>query len=114
MSVHSLEEWRKKRDERSTSKYQSPQNTASDERGQILTDEEAEHIAAVFTVVQAAKMKPYTTKSDFARTWATHVALAACEGLISTRLNDATFTNNWMVTADGLAYLSEVEDVLRD
>ena len=114
MSVHSLEDARKRRDERSISVSQSPQNTLSEELGQTLTDEEADHIAAVFTVVQAAKMKPYTTKSDFARKWATHVALAACEGLISTRLDDATFINNWMITADGLAYLSEVEDVLRD
>ena len=92
----------------------SEQNTASDEHGQTLTDEEANHIAAVFAVVQTAKAKPYTTKSDFARTWATHVALAACEGLITTRLSDTTFTNTWMVTSAGLEYLDEVEDVLRD
>jgi len=113
MSVHSLEEWRKKRDELSSSKSQSKQNTASGEHGQTLTDEEAEHIAAVYAVVQTAKIKPYTTKSDFARTWATHVALAACEGLISTQLSDSKFTNTWMVTADGLDWMSEVEDVLR-
>ena len=92
----------------------SEQNTASDEHGQTLTDEEADHIAAVYAVVQTAKIKPYTTKSDFARTWATHVALAACEGLITTRLNDTKFTNTWMVTSAGLEYLDEVEDVLRD
>ena len=80
MSVHSLDEWRKKRDELSISVSLSEQNTASDEHGQTLTDEEADHIAAVYAVVQTAKIKPYTTKSDFARTWATHVALAACEG----------------------------------
>jgi hypothetical protein len=114
MSVHSLCEWRKKQVEHSTSKSQSQQNTTSDELGQILTDEEAEHIAAIFTVVQAAKIKPFTTKSDFARHWATHVALAACEGLISTRLSEEKFTNIWMVTADGLDWMSEVEDVLRD
>ena len=114
MSVHSLEEWRKKRDELSTSKSQSRQNTASGEHGQTLTDEEIDHIACIYNVVQTAKIKPYTTKSDFARTWATHVALAACEGLISTRLTESKFTNTWMVTTLGLEYLDEVEDVLRD
>ena len=114
MSVHSLDEWRKKRDELSISVSLSEQNTASDEHGQTLTDEEADHIAAVYAVVQSAKIKPYTTKSDFARTWATHVALAACEGLITTRLSDTKFTNTWMVTSAGLEYLDEVEDVLRD
>ena len=114
MSVHSLEEWRKKRDELSSLKSQSKQNTASGEHGQTLTDEEADHIACVYNVVQTAKIKPYTTKSDFARTWATHVALAACEGLISTRLTESKFTNTWMVTTLGLEYLDEVEDVLRD
>ena len=113
MSVTSLCAWRKKQGDRSSSKSQSKQSTASDEHGQILTDEEADHIAAVYAVVQTAKIKPYTTKSDFARTWASHVALAACEGLISTRLSDEKFTNVWMVTSDGLDWMQEVEDVLR-
>ena len=114
MSVTSLEEWRKKREELSISVSLSEQNTPSDEHGQTLTDTDAEHIAAVYAVVQTAKMKPYTTKSDFARTWASHVALAACEGLISTRLSDEQFTNVWMVTSDGLHWMEEVDDVLRD
>ena len=114
MSVHSLDEWRQKRDELSISVSLSPQSTASDEHGQTLTDQDAEHIAAVYAVVTQAKIKPFTTKSDFARTWASHVALAACEGFISTRLNEDQFTNIWMATADGLDWMSEVEDVLRD
>ena len=32
-----------------------------------------EHIAAIYSVVQA-KIKPFTTKSDFARTWANVIA----------------------------------------
>ena len=55
MSVHSLDEWRKKRDELSISVSQSEQNTASDEHGQTLTDEEADHIAAVYAVVPVRK-----------------------------------------------------------
>ena len=55
MSVHSLDEWRQKRDELSISVSLSEQNTASDEHGQTLTDEDAEHIAAVYAVVQSSK-----------------------------------------------------------
>ena len=72
------------------------------------------HIAAVYAVVNQAKIKPYTTKSDFARTWATHVALAACEGLITTRLtilNSPILGWSHLLVSNGL---DEVEDVLRD
>ena len=114
MSVHSLEEWRKKLAERSASDRQSKANTKSDATGPTLTEGEAAGIASVYHVLEQAKIKPYTTKSDFARTWATHIALAACEGLLSTRLNEEQFTNVWMVTADGLDWMSGVENVLRD
>ena len=87
MSVHSLDEWRKKLVERSASDRQSKANTKSDETGPTLTEGEAAGIAMVY-VLEAAKLKPYTTKSDFARTFATEIALAACEGLLTTRLND--------------------------
>ncbi len=86
----------------------------SEKLGQTLTDEDSEHIAAVYAVIIRAKMNPFTTKSDFARTWASHVALAASEGFITTRVNDDKFSNVWMVTANGLDWVSEVEDVLRD
>ena len=114
MSVLSLDEWRKRLAERSASDRQSKANTKSDETGPTLTEGEAAGIAMVYHVLEAAKLKPYTTKSDFARTFATEIALAACEGLLSPRLNDAQFTKVWMVTSDGLDWMSGVEDVLRD
>ena len=114
MSVVSLCAWRKKQEDRSSSESPLKQNTTLDAHGQTLTDEDAEHIAAVYAVITQAKIKPFTTKSDFARTWASHVALAACEGFISTRLNEDKFTNIWMATSDGLDWMSEVDDVLRD
>ena len=40
--------------------------------------------ACVFVVLQSARMKPFTTKSDFARMAANEVAICASEGLIST------------------------------
>jgi len=114
MSVLSLDEWRKKLAERSASRPPSKANTKSDATGPALTEGEAANIASVYHVLEQAKIKPYTTKSDFARTWATHIALAACEGLLSTRLTEEQFTNVWMITADGLYWMSEVEDVCRD
>ena len=114
MSVESLAEWRKKLAEASNSKSPSQVNTRLEETGQILTEQEIEHIAAVYTCLEGARIAPYTTKSDFARRWATHIALAACEGLLSTQLKEGQFTNVWMVTEDGLRWMSEVEDVLRD
>ena len=35
---------------------------------------------------------PFTTKSEFSRYAANEIALAASEGLISTRLDDGVFT----------------------
>lgn len=63
----------------------------------------------IYAVVLHARVEPFTTKSDFARTAANAVGLAASEGLITTRMNDDTYTNRWMVTADGLEWLEGVE-----
>jgi hypothetical protein len=68
----------------------------------------------VLDVLTHARAEPFTTKSDFARKAANAVALAASEGLITTRLNDTTYTNRWMVTIDGLEWMEGVNDVLGD
>lgn len=87
-------------------------NTASDEHGLTLTEDEAEGLMKIAVVILKARQQPFTTKSDFARMAATEVALCACEGLITTKINDTTFGNVWMVTGHGLEYLEEVSDVL--
>ena len=69
---------------------------------------------AICGVVTMARVRPFTTKSDFARTYATEVAMSAVEGLISTKINETTFGNIWMVTQEGLDYIEEVEVVLSD
>jgi len=68
----------------------------------------------IMLVIQKAKITPFTTKSDFAREFANPIALAACEGFISTKLNDDTYTNRWMVTQDGLAWFEGAVNVLSD
>lgn len=83
--------------------------------GQIVTDPDFavaadnETLCAIelITVIQRAKVRPFTTKSDFAREWANPIALCACEGLITTQLNEGTYTNVWMVTSDGLDWAEE-------
>ena len=110
MSVISLDEWRKKLADISTSQSQSTQNTALEQLGQTPTDEEMQGLMAICAVVQMARAKPFTTKSDFARTYATEVAMCAVEGLITTQINFNTYGNIWMVTQQGLEYLEEVED----
>ena len=113
MSVISLEEWRKKQEDISASKSQLKQNIQSGEHGQTpIDDAEIEVLLEIYAVLLQAKQSPFTTKSDFARVAANPIALAASEGLISPRLNETTFTNRWMVTAEGMEWMEGMEDVL--
>jgi hypothetical protein len=68
-------------------------------------------LMAVYTVVARARQTPFTTKSDFARAAANEVALAASEGFITTKLNETTYVNAWMVTREGLDFMEGVDDV---
>ena len=61
------------------------------------------HIDVIFR----AWTSPFTTKSDYARTHATHVATAASSGFITTELNTNIHSNLWVVTQKGLEYLNE-------
>lgn len=111
MSVYSLDEWRKKQGNTSRSKSQSKQNTPSDEHGQTPTDAEMEGLKAIMMLLTIARMKPFTTKSALARDAATEIALCAIEGLLTTKVNENTYSNVWMVTQQGLDYIEEFEDV---
>tara|TARA_B100001057_G_scaffold35947_1_gene32531 strand:+ start:12388 stop:12591 length:204 start_codon:yes stop_codon:yes gene_type:complete len=62
-------------------------------------------------VLEQAKQSPFTTKSDFARIAANPIGVAASEGLISTRLNDHTFTNRWMITREGMDWMEGFYEV---
>lgn len=66
----------------------------------------------IYGVLEHAKASPFTTKSDFARKAATAIGLCATEGLISTRLRDAVYTNRWMITVAGIEWMEDLSDVL--
>ena len=89
------------------------QNTKSDEAGLThIDDEEMEALSEIYHILMQAKQRPFTTKSDIARIAANAVGLCASEGLISTRLNEDTWTNKWMITTAGLEWMEDLGDVL--
>lgn len=47
----------------------------------------------------------FSTKSDFARSHATYVAMACSDGFLTTRMSKGTYGNRWLITPDGLNYL---------
>ena len=112
MSVISLDEWRKKQDERSTSQSQSTQTSASDETGPKPTDDELGVIFDLYVVLRNSRIKPFTTKSDFARKAATEIGMLASEGMISTKMDETTFTNVWMITPDGIEQMEAFDALL--
>ena len=89
MSVISLDEWRKKREDISTSQSQSTPNTQSEPLGQTPTDEDLESLMAIWTTLARARQSPFTTKSDFARMAATEIGICASDGLISTKIGES-------------------------
>ena len=114
MSVISLDEWRKKQEDISASQSQSQQSTKSEEHGLIPTNaEEFELLREIWEILQTAKQKPFTTKSELARQSATTIAFLASEGMISTQLNEDTWTNRWMLTTLGAEWMEELSDVPR-
>jgi hypothetical protein len=114
MPVISLDEWRKKQEDISASNSQSKQNTKLEEHGLIPTNaDELEQLREIWQILQTAKQKPFTTKSDIAREAATAIAFLASEGMLSTQLNEDTWTNRWMLTAVGLEWMEELSDVPR-
>ena len=111
MSVESLEEWRKKLAERSASESQSTQNTELEAAGLELTEEDLAAAMRVYLTLERARVAPFTTKSDFARMAANEVGICASEGLISTAVREGTYSNVWMITADGIEQMEAMDDL---
>lgn len=107
-----LSDWREKRENSLASEPQSMLNTSMDEHGLTATD--LEQFAPLVTVVAQSRVKPFTTKSDFARLHADFVAICAVEGFITTRMSSDTYTNHWMITQEGLEFLEAIDDVSGD
>lgn len=72
--------------------------------GQQPTEEDAVAVEAL----AKAHFEGFTTKSDFAREQADAVAMLACCGLITTHMQDDTWTNLWKITSEGLLFLEEI------
>src|SRR4051794_10712317 len=55
-------------------------------------------------VVIEAYRRGYTVQSDFARTHADYIAMAASLGLLSTRLYGNVYSREWRPTVKGLSF----------
>jgi hypothetical protein len=64
---------------------------------------------SVVVAVHQAWKQPYATKGDFARSHANAVAVAAQEGLITTRITGDLYGGEWRPTAAGVEFLEELE-----
>lgn len=116
MSVISLEEWRKKQAALSELKSPSPANIPWDSLGIQPTkvDEYLENLVSLYIVLDRAWRNPFTVKSDFAREGALHVAIAASEGFISTKIDTESWGRKWLITEVGMEVKSEIDDVLKE
>ena len=113
MSVISLDDARKKLAKRLKSDSPSKLNTPWDEHGQTPTelDENTEiALLAMYEVLIESWAGGFTTKSKFARESANIIAVAATEGLITTRLEEEVWGNRWMITEKGMNFMKEIHD----
>lgn len=56
-------------------------------------------------VILEAHRKGFTVQSDYARTHADYLAMAASMGLVSTRVYGNVFSREWRPTMKGLGFL---------
>lgn len=86
-------------------------SSASDQTGQKPTnDGGVEALVMIHLVLLRALSGGFTTKSKFSRDMANIVAIAATEGLITTRLSEEHWGNTWFLTEDGFEFMKEIED----
>ena len=116
MSVISLDEWRKKQELFSELKSASILTIPWGEIGLKPTDrdEYVENLVALFIVVDRSLRNPFTVKSDFARQGALHVAIAASEGFITTKIEEDIWGRHWTVTPLGMDVHDDIKQVLKE
>lgn len=61
--------------------------------------------ATLTEVLERAWKRPFKTKSDFARLAADIVAMAASDGLLTTKIAAGLYGHSWQITPAGLARL---------
>jgi hypothetical protein len=62
-------------------------------------------MATLADVLEQAWLKPFKTKSDFARDHADIVAMAASDGLLTTKVATGLYQRQWILTPRGLSHL---------
>jgi len=87
-------------------------SSASEQTGQKLTEEDNGYdaLVTIYLILCRALDGGFTTKSKFSRDMANIVAIAATEGLITTRLSEEHWGNTWFLTEDGYEFMKEIED----
>lgn len=116
MSVISLDEWRKKQAALSTLKSPLPASIPWEELGLRPTevDEYIENLVSLYIVLDRSWRNPFTVKSDFARDGALHVAIAASEGFITTKVDTDSWGRKWCITEIGMEVKGDIDDVLKE
>lgn len=65
--------------------------------------------SSLVAVLDEARWRPFTTKGDFARNHADVIAMAASDGLLTTRIATGLYGRKWSVTAAGLRRLETLK-----
>lgn len=65
-------------------------------------------------VLDRAWTSPFKTKSDFARAHADLIAMAASDGLITTKLATGLYTRFWQISPKGLSHLYILKGLSHD
>lgn len=84
-------------------------STRSETPGLTLTKGEYAADDVLLKVVRRSWRDPFTIASDFAQAHTPYVAVAACKGLITTRIKDNVYARTWHITSAGLRMLNERE-----
>ena len=113
--VISLEEQRKKREKLTTLDAPSQRSMPSGELGEIPIDPDSDGapergLMMLYDVCREAWDKGISTKGDYARKAANALAIAAVEGLITTKMTEMHYGNRWLLTEDGADFMVDLED----
>lgn len=113
--VISLEEQRRKREKLSDSGAPSKRSMPSGELGEIPIDPDSDGapelgLSVLYDVCREAWDKGIAVKGNFARMTANVIAIAAVEGLITTKMTELHYGNRWLLTEDGADFMVDLED----
>lgn len=78
-----------------------------------ITDD-IEHFMSIYIILDRAWRRPFSIKSNFARSGAFHVALAASEALITTNLGDDIWGNKWAISEIGKETKGDIDELFQD